>query len=631
VSDSVLFQAFVYLAAAVVFVPLAKRLGLGSVLGYLIAGVVIGPYILGFVGTEGHNVMHFAEFGVVMMVFLVGLELRPALLWQMRRPIVGLGGLQVTVTAAVIMGCALTFGLHAKPALAVGLTLAGSSTAIALSSLTERGLLKTSGGQSAFSVLLMQDISVIPILAVFPLLAVVVVEKVGDVTTQGGRPAWLSGLFVIGAVVAVVASGRLVIRPMFQFLAAAKLRESFTAAALLIIIGIAFLMEKVGLPHTLGTFLAGVVLADSEYRHELETDIEPFKGLLLGLFFISVGAQIDFALIAASPLLVIGVCLGTMTLKLGVLHLLGRIFKLDRPARWLLAMSLAQIGEFAFVLLNIGRTEGVFGADIQAPLIAATAISMVLTPPMFVLLERVILPRVTDRGEDRPQDEIVDAHAPVVIAGYGRFGQMVGRVLRANRIDVTILDLDPEMVDILGRLGVKVYYGDASRVDLLHAAGVQHAKLFVLAVDDKAQATQIAEQVRHHFPDVPILARARDRQHYWELRKLGVQKVFRETFAAAWETSIEALKVMGYRAHTALRIARRWRDHEEQVLEELGELWGTDQKAYFTKVRANLDEAERLMRDVDPSVMTDSDGAWDNESLRADREVEEPTHGPEAS
>jgi voltage-gated potassium channel Kch len=273
----------------------------------------------------------------------------------------------------------------------------------------------------------------------------------------------------------------------------------------------------------------------------------------------------------------------------------------------------------------------VFGADIQAPLIAATAISMVLTPPMFVLLERIILPRVTDRGEDRAQDDIVDAHAPVVIAGYGRFGQMVGRVLRANRIEVTILDLDPEMVDVLGRLGVKVYYGDASRVDLLHAAGVQHAKLFVLAVDDKAQATLIAERVRHHFPDVPILARARDRQHYWELRKLGVQKVFRETFAAAWETSIEALKVMGYRAHSALRIARRWRDHEEQVLEELGELWGTDQKAYFTKVRAGMDEAERLMRDVDPSIMTDNDGAWDNESLRADREVEEPTHGPEAS
>ncbi|HEY4059632.1 MAG TPA: monovalent cation:proton antiporter-2 (CPA2) family protein [Kofleriaceae bacterium] len=630
-SDSILFQAFVYLAAAVIFVPIAKRLGLGSVLGYLLAGVAIGPYILGFVGTEGHSVMHFAEFGVVMMVFLVGLELRPALLWQMRKPIVGLGGLQVAVTAGVLMACALAFGLGAKPAVAVGLTLAGSSTAIALSSLTERGLLKTQGGQSAFSVLLMQDITVIPILAVFPLLAVVVATKVGDVTTQGGRPAWLSGIFVIGAVVGVMASGRLIIRPMFQFLAAAKLRESFTAAALLIVIGIAFLMEKVGLPHTLGTFLAGVVLADSEYRHELETDIEPFKGLLLGLFFISVGAQIDFRLIAASPLLVVGVCIGTMGVKLAVLHGLGRVFKLDRPARWLLAMSLAQIGEFAFVLLNIGRTEGVFGADVQAPLIAATAISMVLTPPMFVLLERVILPRVTDRGEDRPQDEIVDAHAPVVIAGYGRFGQMVGRVLRANRIDVTILDLDPEMVDILGRLGVKVYYGDASRVDLLHAAGVQHAKLFVLAVDDKAQATQIAEQVRHHFPDVPILARARDRQHYWELRKLGVQKVFRETFAAAWETATEALKVMGYRAHTALRIARKWRAHEEQVLEELGDLWGTDQKAYFTKVRSNLDEAERLMRDVDPNALTDSDGAWDNESLRADREVEEPTHGPEAS
>ena len=627
-TDSILFQAFVYLAAAVLFVPIAKRLGLGAVLGYLVGGVVVGPWVLGFVGTEGHKVMHFAEFGVVMMLFVVGLELRPALLWQLRRPIVGLGGLQVAVSAAVIAGAALLFGVEWRSAIAVGLTFAMSSTAIVLSSLAERGLLKTSGGQSAFSVLLMQDISVIPILAVFPVLGITVARAVTDITTEAGRPSWISGLFVLGAVVAVVGIGRFVVRPVFQFLAGARLRESFTAAALMIVIGIALLMQQVGLSPALGTFLAGVVLADSEYRHELETDIEPFKGLLLGLFFISVGAQIDFGLIGSEPLMIAGIVVGTMALKLGVLYVLGRSFGLDRPARWLLAFSLCQIGEFAFVLLSFGVQQSIFTAAFASPLIAAVAISMVLTPPAFILLERYVLPWATDKGEERPQDTIDHADSPVVIAGYGRFGQMVGRILRANRIKVTILDLDPEMVDILGRLGVKVYYGDASRIDLLHAAGVERAKLFVLAVDDKAEATKIAENVRHHFPKVPILARARDRGHYWELRALGVQGVHRETFASAYETGIEALKVLGYRAHTAHRLARKWRDHEEKVLEELGELWDKDREGYFRQVKANLDEAERLMRDEDPTVYDARDAGWDNESLRADRKVDAAAVAP---
>ncbi|MEO7734574.1 MAG: cation:proton antiporter, partial [Kofleriaceae bacterium] len=559
--------------------------------------------------------------GVVMMLFLVGLELRPALLWQLRRPILGLGGLQVSVTAAVIGAGALAVGVQLRPAIAIGLTFAMSSTAIVLSTLTERGLLKTRGGQSSFAVLLFQDISVIPILAVFPLLGVAA-ATVTDVTSEAGRPAWLSALIVIGAVVGVIAIGRFVVRPVFQFLAGAKLREAFTAAALAIVVGIALLMLQVGLSPALGTFLAGVVLADSEYRHELETDIEPFKGLLLGLFFISVGAQIDFALIIGQPLVIAGLVLGTMIVKLGVLHVLGRIFGLDRPARWLLGVSLAQVGEFAFVLLSFGVQARIFPPELASTLVATVAISMVLTPPAFILLERVILPRVTDRGAERPQDEIVDASTPVVIAGYGRFGQMVGRMLRANRIALTILDLDPAMVDILGRLGIKVYYGDASRPDLLHATGCAHAKLFVLAVDDKAMATRIAETVRQHFPHLTILARCVDRPHYWELRRLGVRKVFRETFGSAYETGIEALKHLGYRAHTAHRLARRWRDHEESELDELGDLFQGDRKAYLQRARGGMDEAERLMRDEDPTVYAGSDAGWDNESLRADREVD---------
>lgn len=622
-TDSVLFSALVYLGAAVIFVPIAKRLGLGAVLGYLIGGVVIGPYVLRLVGSDSQHVMHFAEFGVVMMLFLVGLELRPSLLWQLRKPILGLGGLQVALTAVAVGGAAMALGTDWKPAIAVGLTFASSSTAIVLSTLSERGLLKTQGGQAAFSVLLMQDIAVIPILAAFPALAAVTVTQITDFTSEAGRPAWFSALLVLGAVVGILLSGRFIIRPLFRFLAAAKLRESFTAAALLIVIGIAFLMEQVGVSQALGTFLAGVVLADSEYRHELETDIEPFKGLLLGLFFITVGAQLDFALIASEPAKIAGIVVGTMALKLLVLYGLGRLFKLDRPARWLFAFGLAQIGEFAFVLLTQGVKMGIFTEGFKSPLVAAVAISMVLTPPMFVLLERVILPRVAAKGDARPQDQVQDDHdAPVVIAGYGRFGQMVGRILRANKIPVTILDLDPEMVDVITRLGIKCYYGDASRMDLLHAAGMSHARLFVIAVDDKEQATSIAEQARHHFPKVPIIARARDRQHYWELRKIGCVKVFRETFSSAYESGIEALIQLGYRKHTAHRLARTWRDHEEKVLEELGELWGQDEQAYFTRMRAGFDEAERLMRDEDPTVYEDADGGWDNESLRADREVD---------
>ncbi|MEO8698583.1 MAG: monovalent cation:proton antiporter-2 (CPA2) family protein [Kofleriaceae bacterium] len=624
-SDSVLAMAFVYLLVSVVCVPVAKRLGLGAVLGYLVGGVLIGPFVFGIVGDEHHSVGHIAEFGVVMMLFVVGLELRPSLLWQLRRPIFGLGGAQVLVTAVVVGGAAILLGVDWKPAIAVGLIFASSSTAIVLATLAERGLLKTQGGQASFSVLLFQDVAVIPIFAIFPLLAVLPADpEVLEATANagGGRPAWLTALLLFSAVAGVVAIGRFVVRPVFQFLATVKVRESFTAAALLIVVGIALLMQEVGLSPALGTFLAGVVLADSEYRHELETDIEPFKGLLLGLFFISIGAQIDFQLITSEPAMIGAIVLATMAGKLAILWLLGRLFRLDRPGRWTLAFSLAQIGEFAFVLIQLGKTERIFSEGFAAPLTAAVALSMAVTPALFIALERWVLPRLADLGDQRPQDEIAHADTPVVIAGYGRFGQMIGRILRANRIPVTILDLDPEMVDVLGRLGVKVYYGDASRVDLLHAAGCEHAKLFVLAIDDKAEATKIAENVRQHFPHLTILARARDRPHYWELRKLGCIKVFRETFGSAYETGIEALVQLGYRRYTANRLARRWRQHEERTLEELGKLWASDTESYFAKAKLAMEEAERLMRDEDPTVFEERDAAWDNESLRADRKVD---------
>lgn len=616
-SDSILAQAFVYLCAAVVFVPLAKRLGVGAVLGYLLAGVVIGPWLLGLVGPEHHSLMHFSEFGVVMMLFVVGLELRPALLWDMRRAVLGLGGAQVVGCAAVVAGGALALGTDWRPALAVGLTFAMSSTAIVLSSLAERGLLKTSGGQASFSVLLFQDISVIPILAVFPLLGV----AAAGAASETGRPAWESALILIGAVIGVVVIGRYLVRPVFTFLAGAKLRESFTAAALLIVVGIALLMQSAGLSPALGTFLAGVLLADSEYRHELETDIEPFKGLLLGLFFITVGAQIDFGLIASEPLTIAGIVLGTMAAKLAVLRLLGKLFGLDRPARWLLAFSLAQVGEFAFVLLAFGVSNHVFSDELAKLLVAAVAISMVLTPPLFIVLERWVLPIVTERGAKREQDVILHADAPVVIAGYGRFGQIVGRILRASGFPLTILDLDPGVIEMLSNLGIKAYYGDASRIDLLHAAGCDKAKLFILAVDDPEEATKIATEVRHQFPNLTILARCRNRQHYWQLRRLGIEHVFRETFAASWETGIAALRALGYRAFTAQRLATRWRAHEEELIERMMVMEEEDDDdTYWAKARDAMAEAERLMRQENPSTLA-HDG-WDNETLRAERQVD---------
>ncbi|MFT3712123.1 MAG: monovalent cation:proton antiporter-2 (CPA2) family protein [Archangium sp.] len=607
--------------AAVTCVPIAKRLGLGSVLGYLLAGVIIGPNVLKLVGGEGANVMHFAEFGVVMMLFLVGLELKPSLLWELRKPIFGLGGLQVAGTAAVVTLVGVIAGVDWRLSLAVGCVFAMSSTAIVLQSLGERGLLKTSGGQASFSVLLFQDLSVIPILAIFPLLAIggvtapVQVEHASE-TVVGARPGWVQGLLVIGAVGIIVLAGRFVIRPAFRILAETRLREVFTAFALFLVVGIAWLMETVGLSPALGTFLAGVVLADSEYRHELESDIEPFKGLLLGLFFISVGAEIDFKLIIESPLLIAGLLFGVMLAKSAVLYGLGRFFKLDRPARWLTAIGLAQVGEFAFVLISFGEQNKVWTHDVSRPLIAVTALSMLATPGLFMLLERVILPRVADGGPKRAHDEVAHDGADVVMAGFGRVGQVVGRMLRMSGYGVTVLDLDPAIVDMLRRLGSKVYYGDASRLDLLMAAGCANAKLFVLAIDDPEKSIEVAELVHRHFPKLPIVARARNRQHYYALRRLGITRIFRETMGSSLEMGQAALKQVGVRAHTAHRIAQKWKEHDEAAIEEMLQYLDKGQDVWFNEARKALENFEKSMKNELDGQHREKDPGWNNESLR---------------
>lgn len=611
--EGALLQAVVYLAAAVLAVPLAHRLGLGSVLGYLLAGIAIGPFGLHLVGHEGHDVMHFAEFGVVMMLFLVGLELQPARLWALRRSIFGLGTAQVVGTTLAVAGVAVTLGLGWKAALAIGMTLAMSSTAIVLQSLTEKGMQRSAGGEASFAVLLFQDLAVIPILALLPLLGAV--SATADAATAS-RSGWVEALSILGAVIGVVGMGRYLVRPAFRVLARVRIRELFTAASLLIVAGIALLMQLVGLSPALGTFLAGVVLAESEYRHELEADIEPFKGLLLGLFFISVGAQIDFAVVAAAPGATLGLVVGIVTLKLVVLWMIGRALGLDRGARWLLAFALAQVGEFAFVLLAFSTRVGALDELTASRLVAVVALSMAVTPLLFMVLERWVLPRVAERSDAREPDAIAPDEHGVVIAGFGRFGQVVGRVLRTAGVRATVLDLDPDMLDILRRLGLEVHYGDAARPDLLEAAGCARARLFVLAIDEVATSVAVARHVRQAYPTLPIVARARNRSHYIELRRLGVQHVYRETLGSAIEASAAALEHLGHRRYAAQRLLQRWRSHDEETLEAQLALDPGAMDASLALARRSLADAERLMRDEDPKVLHERDAAWNNESLR---------------
>lgn len=613
-------QAFVYLAAALLVVPVAKRLGLGSVLGYLLAGLFIGPWGIGLVGEEGEDVMHFAEFGVVMMLFLVGLELDPGTLWRLRGPILGLGGAQVGGTAAVVTIIAMALGLPWQQALAVGLILAMSSTAIALQSLAEKGLMKSDAGQKSFAVLLFQDIAVIPMLAVFPLLATVQVAGAEEGDHGGGTfvehlPAWQHGLVVLGAVVALVGAGRFLVRPAMRLVAQTGLREMFTAAALLLVVGVTLLMSVVGLSPALGTFLAGVVLANSEYRHELESDIEPFKGLLLGLFFIAVGASIDFGLVLDAPLRLGGMLLSVIAVKLLVLAVLARGFKTRSDQSAIFAVALSQVGEFAFVLFSFARQNGVLPDDVVQPLVAVTALSMAASPLLLVVNERIILPRLLPAAPPKPESDVKDEHNPVIIAGYGRFGQIAGRFLRGNGVGVTAVDIDSELMEMLGRFGQKVFYGDASRLDLLRAAGAGGAKLLIVAVDDHSKAMEIVHTAHKHFPHLTILARARGRTEAYELMDAGVDEIYRETFDTSLRLGTDALRALGAHAHEALRSARTFRRYDEQGLRDLAAVRHDQAKLVSTARErvALLGAALQADRAGIPGI---TQHGWDTEHLR---------------
>jgi len=593
-SEDILLGAFIYLAAAVIAAPLAMRMGLGSVLGYLVAGMVIGPSVLGLVGEEGAHVMHFAEFGVVVMLFLVGLELQPSKLWALRRPIIGLGGMQVVFTALAVGVGALALGFGWKAAVTTGLILAMSSTAIVLQSLSERGLLKTSAGQSCFSVLLFQDIAVIPILAILPLLAAAQANDPYDRSLIGDLPGWAQTLAVLAAVGVIVLAGRFLTRPLFRLVADTGMREVFVGLALAMVVGIALLMQLVGLSAALGTFLAGVVLAESEYRHELEMDLEPFKGLLLAVFFIAVGAGIDFSLLLGQPLQVLGLVVGFILVKLAVLFLLARLFGMNGPDSSRFSFALAQGGEFAFVLIALASGLQLIDAGQTGLLVAVVALSMAAAPLLMLFDQRVVQPRFHDDGPARASDTIDETGTRVVIAGHGRYGMTVGRLLQASGIRAVVLDHDAEQIEALRKFGFKVYYGDASRPDLLEAAGAAEAQALVIAIDDPEKALEIVETARRHFPGLRILARAFDRVHAYRLLNAGVEDVYRETFASSVDLGEKLLVRLGMHPFEAHRAARRFKSHdEEQVRRSARHV--DDTQRLIDLARQGSDEIERVL------------------------------------
>jgi len=547
-------QTAIFLLTAVLLVPLFRRAKLGAVIGYLAAGIAIGPHGLKLVDDPAAT-LQFAEFGVVLLLFLIGLELEPRRLWVMRRHVFGLGGAQVALTGAVLAVAAVALGLDWRAATIAGLGLALSSTALVLQSLAERGQLASRHGREAFAVLLFQDLAVIPLLALLPLLA-----------GEGSDLRLVPALKGLAAIVVVVAASRVAVRPALSFVARWGGREMFTAAALLLVVGAALAMEAIGLSASLGAFLAGVLVADSEFRHELEADIEPFKGLLLGLFFIAVGMSANLALLAAAPLAVLGIAVGLMVVKFVLLLAIARLGSSPGQTGLCLATALCQGGEFAFVLFTAAAAIGVMTGAASQLLVLAVTVSMLLSPPLFVVHD-VLLARWRERSAPPEFDTIDDAGKPVIIAGYGRVGQVVSRVLRMAGIPFTAIELSYQQVDFVRRFGSKVYYGDASRLELLQAARTGQAKLFVLAIDDVEASVRTAQVVRRHFPNVPILARARNRTHAFRLRDIGVRWILRDTFPASLELARHALERLGYPEGATAAALTLFRRHDEEMLD----------------------------------------------------------------
>jgi len=597
-THDLLFDALIYLAAAVVAVPIAKRLGLGAVLGYLMAGIVIGPWGLGAI-SEVQDILDFSEFGVVLLLFLIGLELDPKRLWSLRKSIFGWGSVQVGVVSAALFALGVALGADWKTALIGALGLSLSSTAIALATLGERNLMATAAGSAAFAILLFQDIAAIPMITIIPLL--------GDGAAQGGGHGWLTALKVAGVIALLVLAGRYLMRPLMRMIAKTGIREVFTAFALLLVIAIGLLMQSAGMSMALGTFLAGVLLADSEYRHALETDLEPFKGLLLGLFFIAVGMSIDFGVLLRQPLAVAGLLAAFLVVKTALLYGLSKRFGILRGQQAFFAFLLSQGGEFAFVIFGAAASAKVFSKETASLLMVTVALSMVATPLLLIVHDKLIAPRFR-AARQRPDESMASQDAPVIIAGFGRFGQIIGRLLYANRIRVTVLDHDPDQIDLLRKFGFKVFYGDATRVELLRTAGAEHARALVVAIDGVDESIALVEAARKAFPDLPILARARNVTHCYDLMDRGVTVVERETFEAALQLGRSVLKQLGFGAFQARQAAMKFRAHNIRMLDALYPHY-KDQQQMISAAAQGREELEAMFaRDAEIVARQGGDG-----------------------
>ncbi len=609
--EDTLLQITIYLGAMLITVPISVRLGLGSVLGYLIAGIAIGP-VFGLVGSETQDLQHYAEFGVVLMLFLIGLELEPRALWDMRKRLIGLGGAQVLLSIAVLTGAAMALGLATPTALAVGITLALSSTAIVLTTLSEKGLMQTAGGRSAFSVLLTQDIAVIPALAILPLLATVSpmrlnndgsIERLAEgdysLSLVDGLPAWGVTLVTLAAVMGVILAGRYLSPLIFRVIHKTRLKELYTVAALGFVVGIAVVMLLVGLSPALGAFVAGVVLANSEFKHELEADIEPFKGLLLGLFFITVGAGINFATFFDSPFLILGLTLAVMLLKGMILYGIARASRLKGPDRWLFTLSLAQAGEFGFVLVAFGVSQSVFPTTVAQSLLLVVALSMLLTPLSFILYDQ-IQKRLDDNHGDAPDADEIDHEAPIIIAGIGRFGQVVNRMVRASGFNTVVLDSDLEKIQLMRQFGMKSFFGDPSRPELLKAAGLAHARVLVIAIDNKTDAVKLVRYAKRQRPDISVVARAHDLLHVYELYEAGADHIIREMFDSSLRAARYVLEDMGMTDTEAHELEVAFYRHDRANLADLADVWKpgvvpTDNPEYMRLTREMSDNLESAM------------------------------------
>jgi len=626
--DGFLFQATIYLAAAVIAVPIASRLGLGSVLGYLAAGILIGP-VFGLVGSETKDLQHFAEFGVVVMLFLIGLELEPRALWDMRHKLLGLGGLQVALSTVALMGIAMAYDQPWNVALAIGLTLALSSTAIVLQTLAEKNLMQTGGGRSVFSVLLTQDIAVIPILAFLPLLAISVgggmmpdgsisvnaeeVKKAHEGTDGHHGPAaaeaafnfidslpgWGITLVTIAAIASIIIVGIFFTRPVFRFIHSAHLREMYTALALLIVVGISSLMMLVGLSPALGAFLAGVVLASSEFRHELETDLEPFKGLLLGLFFITVGAGINFELLFGDTVIIVGMALLVIIVKGLILFGLAKAFRIKGRDQWLFTLGLAQAGEFGFVLVSFSVTTGVMPDAVAETLLLVIALSMLITPLLFILYD-VISRKMEEAGVPIVPDEI-DDEGPVIIAGIGRFGQIVNRLVQASGFKTVVLDHNPETIAVMRRFGFKAFLGDPTRPDILRKAGLKDARVLVVALDDRKSAEALIRYARKERPDIHIVSRAHDRTDVYSQYQAGADDIVREMFDSSLRAGRYTLEKMGLSEFEAHEAERMFYAHDRMSVRELAALWRPDVDPSANK--EYVARAKELQKDLETAFL----------------------------